>query len=223
MKSRLKHSLTLALLMSTLVLSACGKKENKVNSSGVAGSSPFYSGNPALAANPQIATQVQSIKNNVACMGGYRLTNDVSFFVQGGFVSGTTIAGQFQPGFLTNGTISQLYVGVSAFRDLMFVTKVTNGSQVVGFNVTLSFCELKSSSYYGYSSNLPSVISNERALTNFQAPYGIILDNNTYCGYGVVDLAKYTTIWSEKSANPYSPPGATIPTSFTKPTCNGQF
>ena len=221
MKSRLKYSLHLCLIVSALMLTACGKKENKVNSSGIAGSSPFYSGNPALQSSvgTTIVNQVQSIKNNVACLNGYRLTNDVSFYINGGYLTSTKIGGNWQTGFLTNGTVSKLWVGVSAYRDLMFVTQVSNGAQVIGFNVTLSFCELKNT----YSS-LPSIISNERALKNFQAPYGIILDSNTYCGYSVVDLAQYTYITSERNlSNPYSPPDAQVPTSFTKPTCNGQF
>lgn len=221
MKSRLNYSLHFALLVSALMLASCGKKENKVNSSGASSSSPFTSSNPALssAAGSTIINQVQSIKANVSCLNGYRLTNDVSFYVNGGYLSGTKIGGNWSPGFLSNGTISKMWVGVSAYRDLMFVTQVANGSQVVGFNVTMSFCELKNS-----YQNLPSIISNERALKGFAAPYGIILDSNTYCGYSVVDLAQYTTIVSERNlSNPYSPPDATVPTSFTKPTCNGQF
>lgn len=212
--------MNLCLIATALLLGSCGKKENKV-SSGIAGSSPFYTGNPALSGGTgsTIITQVQSIKANVPCNGGYRLTNDVSFYVNGGYVGSNKIGGNFQPGFLTNGQVNKLWVGVSAFRDLMFVTQVTNGSQVVGFNVTMSFCEMKSS-----SPGLPSIVSNERALKGFVAQSGIIVDSNTYCGYGVVDFAYNTYIVSERSlSNPYSPPDAWIQTSFTKPTCNGQF
>ncbi|MBC7714407.1 MAG: hypothetical protein H7177_13765 [Rhizobacter sp.] len=221
MKSRLNYTLHFCLLVSALMLASCGKKENKVSSNGVSGSSPFTMDNPALSGSvgSTIINQVSSIKSNVACLnGGYRLTNDVSFYVNGGYKSGTTIGGNWVGGFLSSGTISKMWVGVSAYRDLMFVTQVANGSTVVGFNVTISFCEMKSS--YG----LPSIISNERALDTFQAPYGIIVDSNTYCGYSVVDLAQNTSIISRRaSSNPYSPPDAQIPTSFTKPTCNGQF
>jgi hypothetical protein len=221
MKVRLKHSLNLCILASAVLLASCGKKENKVNS-GYTGASPFSTNNPVFNSpgGSTIVNQVQSIKANVACLnGGYRLTNDVSFYIKGGYVSGTKIGGNWTPGFYQEGSISKLWVGVSAYRDLMFVTQVANGATVLGFNVTISFCELKNS-----YSGLPSIISNERALEGFQAPYGIILDSNTYCGYSVVDLAQYTSIISRRSlSNPYSPPDAQIPTSFTKPTCNGQF
>lgn len=233
MKSRFKHSLNLLLVASALMLTACGKKENKVNSSGVAGSSPFYSGNPAFngTGGSTIINQVNSIKSNVTCLNGsYRLTNDVSFYVQGGYANGTnTIYGNFTEGFLTSGTINQLYVGVSIYRDLMFVTQVTNGGQIVGYNVTLSFCEMKNT-----SPTLPSIISNERKLSGFRAPWGINIGTKTSCGYGLVystgvgydnyGRPKATTIISEKNpSNPYSANTVEVPTSFAAPTCNGSM
>ena len=229
MKTRFKYSFSLCLILcAALMLTACGKKENKVNSSGVAGSSPFYTGNPALSgtAGTAIVNQVQSIKNSVSCLNGYRLTNDVSFYIQGGYGAGTnTIAGNFVEGFNTNGTINQLYVGVSVYRDLMFVTQVTNGSQVVGYNVTLSFCEMKSN-----PSTLPSIISNERRLRAFQAPWGINVITKSGCSFGLVASTgvgydnygrpKATYITSERNlSNPYSPPDAQIPTAFAAPGC----
>ncbi|MDO9183111.1 MAG: hypothetical protein Q7U04_11920, partial [Bacteriovorax sp.] len=143
---------------------------------------------------------------------------DVSFFINNGSISGTTIGGNWQPGFMSNGTISNLYVGVSYYRDLMFVTKVTNGGQVIGYNATLSFCDVPNA-----YPNFPPLVSNDRALVNFQAPSGIVLDVNTYCGYGVIDAAFNTIIVSQRSAtNPYTS-DYPVYTSFSKPSCNGQF
>ena len=225
MKSRFKQILTLSAITLTITLSSCGNKDNKVNSSGantgMSGSTPFTTSNPALGGGngSTIINQVQSIKANVSCLSGYRLSNDVSFYVNGGYIASNRIGGNFQQGFLTNGSYNKLWVGISAFRDIMFVTQVTNGSQVVGFNVTISFCELKNSNPY-----YPSIISNDRSLDSFNAPNGIILDSNTYCGYNVVDLAANTLIVSRKiPGNPGTPVDVQIPTSFTKPTCNGQF
>lgn len=216
MKSHLKHSLHLCLIVSALVLTACGKKANKVNSAAIGtGTSPFTAGY----APGEIINQMQSIKNNVTCMNGYRLNTDYTFHITGGAVSGTKIGGQWLQGVLSGGTVNKLWVGVGAYRDLMFVTQVANGSTVVGYNVTLSFCELKNS-----YPNYPSVISNERVIKNFNAPYGIILDQDTYCGYSVVDLAQQTYVTSERNlSNPMSPPDIQVPTSYTKPTCNGKF
>ena len=214
-----RNSLIKFTFLSLLVLlGSCGKKANTVNSSNLAGagSSLFYAGNSAFSSNPGIVTHVQNIKNGVTCLNGRsRLINDVTFFVTGGFQSGTKIGGSFQEGVLP-GDNSELHVGVSAFRDLMFVTKVTNGAQVLGFNVTLSFCDVANT-----YPNFPLLVSNDRRLTGFQAPSGIVLDMNTYCGYGVIDAALNTWITSQPSTQMTA--AFTFPTSFTKPYCNGQF
>lgn len=220
MKVRLKHSLHLCLIVSALLLTACGKKDNKVGT--YTGSSPFSTSNPVFntSVGSTIVNQVQSIKANVACLnGGYRLTNDVSFYVNGGVVSGSKIGGNWTPGFMTSGTVNKMWVGVGAYRDLMFVTQVTSGSKAVGFNVTLSFCELKN----GYS-GIPSLLSNERAIDSFQAQYGIVLGSDTYCGYNVVDSAQETSVISRRSSvSPQLTSDVRIFTSYTKPSCNGQF
>ena len=218
MKLRLKYSLQIILTACLLLLGSCGKK-NTVNSNGNNGTSPFYIGNPALSSSPQLVNQVQSMKSSTRCMQGARLTNDVSFYINGGSVSGTTIGGNWQSGFMSSGTINSLYVGVGVFGDLLFVTKVTNGGQVVGYNATLSFCGLPNP----MGGNFPALISDQRALINFQAPSGIVLDTNTYCGYGVIDYAGYTSIVSQRNSNPYSSQDFQVITSFTKPLCNGQF
>lgn len=218
MKSHLKHSLNLCLIVSALVLTSCGKKENKV-SSGISSSSPFYTGNSSLnsTAGSTIVNQVQSIKSSVTCLNGYRLTNDVSFYVQGGVLGANRIGGNWVQGFSpSGGTINKMWVGVSAYRDLMFVTQVMNGSSVMGFNVTLSFCEMKNS----YPS-LPSIISNERALTNFITPNGIFVSSTATCGYNVVSLSQQTYITSERDLNnPVSPAAVQVPTSYSAPRCN---
>ncbi len=220
MKLPLKATYKITALACLLLLGACGKKTNSVNSGAVpaVGSSPYNTNSPLSTLNPQIATQVQNIKSSVACLyGRTRLINDTSFYVSGGAMSGTTIGGGqqvWQQGFMANGTISDLYVGVSAWRDLMFLTKVTNGGQVVGYNVTLSFCEVPN-----YYANYPALVSNDRALLNFQAPKGITINTATSCGYGLIAAALDTVVVSQKSANnPYTS-DYPIYTSFTKPNC----
>ena len=222
MNLQLKYFLNIFLNVALLFLSSCGSKPNQVNSAAIGngnGSNPFYSGNPALNGNPNIINQYQSLRASVTCLSGRsRLNTDVSFYVSGGSLGGTKIGGNWQPGFMNNGSISNLFIGVSAFRDLMFVTKVTNGAQVLGYNVTLSFCSVPNA-----YPNYPELVSNSRQLVNFQAPSGIVLDTNTYCGYGVVDAAINTVILSKQSAsNPYTS-DFPIYTSFSKPTCNGAF
>ena len=216
MKSPIKHSLQLTLIATLLLIASCGKK-NTINSNGASGTSPFYVGNPALStgAGTAIIGQVQAVRASIGCLSGRtRLANDVSFYVNGGSVSATTVGGNWQNGFLTTGSISELYIGVSAYRDLMFMTKVTNGGQVLGYNVTLSFCDMPNA-----YPNYPALISNDRALVNFQAPQGITINTATNCGYGLIGAAINTVIVSQRSTtNPYTS-DFPIYTSFTKPNC----
>lgn len=200
-----------------LVLASCGGKENKVNSNTV-GTSAISFGNSALnsATGSTIVNQYNSVRSTVACLPGRtRLATDVSFFINGGSISGTTVGGNWQPGFMNTGTITNMYVGVSAFRDLMFLTKVTNGaSQVIGYNVTLSFCDV-ANAYPNY----PALVSNDRALVNFAAPNGITINTATSCGYGLIAAATNTVVVSQRSTtNPYTS-DYPIYTSFTKPNC----
>jgi hypothetical protein len=218
MKLHLKHSINLCLIVSALILTSCGKKENKVSPTGltnqISASNPLFSS----AAGTTIVNQVNSIKASMSCLNGYRLTNDVNFYVQGGVLGSNKIGGNWIEGFMpsTNGQVNKMWIGVSAYRDLMFVTQVMNGSTVAGFNVTLSFCEMKNA-----SASLPSVVSNERALTRFVTPNGIVVSSTATCGYNVVSLSQQTYITSERDLNnPYSPTAVQVPTSFAPPRCN---
>lgn len=208
MKLPVRHSLQITLTACLLLLGACGKKENKVNSNLNSSTSPISVNNPIFngSSGSTIVTQYNSIRNSVACLAGNRLTTDVSFFVSGNF-TGTTIPGnaQWQPGMMSSGTVTDMYVGVSYNRDLMFLTKVTNGgSQVLGYNVTLSFCEMQ------------YLISNDRALTNFRAPYGITINTATSCGYGLIAAAMNTLMTSQQTSIVQA---YTFPTTFTAPNC----
>ena len=162
-----------------------------------------------------IASQIEEIKENVSCKDGYRLKNDVSFYNDEKELSSNSIKGDWHSGSLTNGVASKLWVGISSFNDLMFVTQVINGGQVLGFNISLSYCEVKST----YSA-LPSLVSNERALDGFQTPNGITLQSSPKCGHNVISLAKNTTIISSKNLDTdYSGPEIKIPTTFVSPVC----
>lgn len=216
MKVNFKQSLNLLLVVSALVLISCGKKENKVSSS-VSSATPFSTGNDSLYTSEGsiIVNQVKSIKENMPCLTGNRLVKDVNFYVQNGSKGANRIGGTWTPGFSPQGgKINKMWIGVSAFRDLMFVTQVMNGSSVIGFNVTMSFCEMKNS-YAG----LPSLISNEREITAFSTPNDIIVESTARCGYNLVSLAANTQIISQKDlSNPYSTT-VQVPTTFAAPAC----
>lgn len=213
MKPLMKTSLLVTLITSSLIFTSCGKK-NVVNSG--SGSSYFNSSNSLFTSNSQFINQYNTIKNKVSCLPGrYRLSTDSTYYVSSGSYSQSTIYGQYQAGSINSGTVSEMYVGMSSFSDLMFVTKVTNGSTVVGFNVTLSMCSIPNS-----QGNYPALVSNDRSLTNFQASNGIKVNSSTSCGYGLVAAAYYTYMLSQRiPSNAYT---ADFPV-YTTFTNNGCF
>ncbi|MBP9679880.1 MAG: hypothetical protein KBD76_00630 [Bacteriovorax sp.] len=216
MKLLTTKTFSMTLLMGLLLLGSCGKKENKVNTNAYGSASPISNANTLFGgtAGTLIVNQYNSLRSSISCLPGRtRLANDVSFYVNGAF-TGTTVKGNWQPGFITTGIVSDMYVGVSAYRDIMFLTKVTNGGQVVGYNVTLSFCDVPNA-----YANYPALVSNDRALAYFQAPNGITINTATTCGYGLIAAALNTIVISQKSSsNPYTS-DYPIYTSFTKPNC----
>jgi hypothetical protein len=224
----------LILSMLLFQLSSCGKKsKNKTdadkpnNGTNVLpdGSSPIRppSTSPSLPTfgNDQLST-IQSIKNNFNCPGGQRLGTDYVYYTQGYNHNGsrTTIAGPFQEGNSPGGSSQKLYIGMSSYNDLMFVSKLTNGSQVVGYAVIVSYCS--------YSSNGFPYIDNSRRITGFNAPQGIVLDEDNFCGYGSVDSAQNTVAQSASIPFNYGGYQVTLPpyniyTTFRKATCNGSY
>jgi hypothetical protein len=207
MRSYYTRSIINTLIASALIMSGCGKK-NTVNTTN--GSS-----NPLLATSQSYGGTYLGLKSKMGCLAGrYRLTNDVTFSLNGvGNFSQSQIYGAFSQGAIASGTVTEMYIGMSAWRDLIFVSKVVNGG-TVGYNVTLSFCSMPNN-----PTTLPGIISNERPLTNFRAPYGIILNSNTNCGYGLVAMASNTAVDSNVIANnPYTLPFTAI-TTFSNQGC----
>jgi hypothetical protein len=95
----------------------------------------------------------------------------------------------------------------------MFVTKVTDNGKVIGYNVTISLCEVPNA-YLG----LPALVSDDRTLTGFQAPGGIVLAEAKDCGYGEIAFANNTTLLSQKSiSNPETTADFPVNTSFAQP------
>ena len=166
-------------------------------------------------AQTSIAGQMEEIKTSISCKDGYRLKADVKFYNDGKEISINKIKGEWHSGSLINGSANKLWIGVSSFNDLMFVTEVVDGEKVLGFNISLSYCEIKST----YSA-LPSLVSNERILDRFQTPNGIIIGSSSSCGLNVVSLASNTTIVSNKNLDiQNSELEIKIPTTFASPAC----
>jgi len=221
---------TFLLLSMTLHLSSCGKKsENKTNAnddsvsrttSGIPLSTQPNTTIPTFDSN-QIDS-ISTLKNNLQCPNGQRLSTDYVYYTQGYNHNGTrtTISGPFQEGSSPGGSSQKLFVGVSSYNDIMFVSKLTNGSQVVGYAVIISYCS--------YSSNGVPYIDNSRGISGFSAPQGIVLDEDNMCGYGSVDSAQNTRAQSSSIPFNYGGYNVQLPpyniyTTFRKTTCNGQY
>lgn len=216
----------LALVLLLGITSCGGDKKNKTSSSN-SNSSTVLNNNGNLSGtqytdntgyNSDQVSTINNIKSGVNCQYGARLSQDVIFSLQGGAYNSATIAGSWQPGSI-GGTVSKLYVGISAFNDLMFVSKITNGNNVVGYTVRLSMCP-----QYGGHNNIPYV-ANERPLSNFIAPNGITLSDSTVCGVSLVISAQNTTLDAaavQMNVNGYqtSLPPVKVPTTFYQPRCN---
>ena len=180
------------ILILGLMLSSCSDKKNKVKA-GPSGPG----GTPQL--GPTFDGQLGNIYGQVNCQYGTRLP-EIPFNISGG-AQGTQHAlyGNPQPGHI-GGQVTQVYFGRSGFGDVITVAKVANGPQVIGYNLSISFCEH------------PPLIVAGRNLHSPQIPYGIIIDDNTGCGHGFVDSAFVRFI-----ADPYQhTPAGYVDTSFTK-------
>jgi hypothetical protein len=226
--------LTLTFLM--VVQFGCGQT-NKTNSSNginangtIMGSNNLSIGaNPVANAggvNPSVAQSIQRFESQIPCQsGGQRIYKQ--FNSRQVYGNATTISAQFTDGAMPSTGESMVYVGVNMnSRDVIYLQKVAQGSSVIGFNATLSFCQI------------PYVVSSDRNLTNLTIR-SANLDTDAYCGFGSVDMAS-TTVYSVKDPSqsqpypfgcgggnyyPQNPFTATygICTNFAKVACNGRF
>ena len=145
--------------------------------------------------------EINNLSVQVQCFeGGTRVRTD--FYTQNVGYNTTQVAGPFIQGSLS-GTNSGDFIGVSAFGDIMVTSKMTNGSQVTGYNVAIFFCPAKNS-YTGAEILGPSVQINNLVTDQM----GIIINSNTTCASGSVDRA-VTQVSSSGSMYP-------IDTVFTK-------
>jgi hypothetical protein len=228
-------SRTLGLAVVLALAIACGDKSNTVGrgdnltpiNNDPLNPGDAYTNLPGFSA--EMNAQIQQIKGSTQCRQpngspSQRLTQDFTFRTRGFNPQGTrtNIYGPFEPGNV-GGTPTSLYVGLSTFGDIMIVSKVTNGSQVVGYNVTLSLC-----SYSGQDGT--PYIDNRRPVESFSASQGgITLDQDSHCGIGSVDAAIDTrtvmaamTAQNNMGMSIQLPPFVAV-TSFYKAQCNNMY
>ncbi len=204
-------------------LISCSKKSTESTTSNLYRGAPYDNMNIPQ----EISSIITQAKSHVQCGNGARLTNDVVFKTTTIPASGnrTTLYGPYSQGSI-GGNVSQIYVGISSFNDIMFIAKVTDGStNVLGYNVIISMCSQSGNDGTPY-------ISDQRALTDFavdeQRFGGIVIDSDNHCGAGSIDAARMTYLKSASYTYTYNGSQITLPpydvwTTFYKPTCNGQY
>jgi hypothetical protein len=171
--------LSLVVISSLILIISCGKK-----STGRLGYGPGYN-------IPQnIAINIQRYLDTYACPNGR--INPITFSASQyytGTGNSTQIQGNFQASPI-GGNSSSAYIGVNVgTRDIISISKMTDGNRVLGFNISLYLCRTVTQvqTYYGNitipiidQSRLPVVAGTDRPI--------IVMDPTT-CITGTVDQA----------------------------------
>lgn len=191
MGSKKLFSLTL-ILSAGLFFSSCGgKKSNKVNTNTISsGTSAISIGsNPINTAGLSSATiqAISSIEQRYSCpSGGSRIYKQ--FHTNQASGNMTTISANFTDGYSAGTSDGSVFIGANySSRDLVYVQKIVSGTQVTGFNLTLSFCQVA------------NVISSDRNLTGLRVQ-NMTMTTNTTLGYGTVDFAS-SFVYSVKDSS----------------------
>lgn len=223
------------LLVLVAILNSCGQSSSKKDGNVVNDSStwtntgryntPIYN-NPDV--NSGIQNQINQLKSQVGCVQGSdgtnqytgrRLQQNVTFSAQGyeqdGNSSTIDLVGQLNPGPIGSSGSQELYVGVSVFGDLLFVTKYANGFQAMGYTYTISFCESQVVDPY-YSISMP-IISDQNQVVQMTNDSQTILDASSYAANGQVDRADLTAYFQLNTSQynygntPYGSSGNVLP------------
>lgn len=155
---------------------------------------------------------VKSIVESLNCQYGSRM-HPVTFHIDASS-STSTISGTFMPGPHLTAPTGSMYVGVSAFNDVMFV----QGPEGSGsYNVTMFYCLQK-------AGNGVDFVSDKRSLSGFNAANGITLNDSTVCGVGQVTSAQNTSLETQAysvvvEGKTVSVPAAQLVTTFYPPRC----
>lgn len=170
------------LSVTAMLVVSCGsdKDKNTTNSSiaGVpVGTSPVF-GNPTTGGSQQDLNVWNSLKGSTSCAQGRM--EDLTFTLQSqGYSNGSTISGYLQSG-SASGTHQGGYYGKSANGDLVYVSKISNGT-ALAYNVVLSFCQ--------FSDGYTQYIGPNAQMNNFFVN-GLSLNNSGTCATGAVSAGQ---------------------------------
>jgi len=217
-KTNVNWKRAIGLTFVALALASCGGKKNTTSSS----ASPNTS-NPVTTPvqTPTIGYNSQALakaKSEIQCVQytdryygtvrtGRRVGQDYSFQFATGNASLTSLAINARlPAGNIPGSVASEFVGVGTFGDIMVVTKITNGSQLLGYNVAVSLCEIASS-----VNNKAYIDDSTQATEMIGVNNGISLSVGTHCNYGKVTAAS-TMIKLSSLSQP-------VPFAFYAPGC----
>ena len=134
----MKKFICVIILGHFFILQSCGDSNNKV------------SGEKDI---PYSAIQIGSIekikKANPCLYNATRLKQSISFssmnfnldsMIVSRDVEHSTIDTDFNPSIIQDGPVERIYVGKDLHKNLIFISKIINGTQTKGYNITLSLC-----------------------------------------------------------------------------------
>jgi hypothetical protein len=179
--------------LSGFMLFGCGKS-NQVNTT----SGGQFGDVLAPSTSPITTQNLAQVFASRPCSQGVRISESKFTSSQISF-AGDTLMGSFQPGYVS-GTDYDRYIGISSFSDILIVEKVSNGNQVVGYNVIVSLCE------YG------ELVKSGMQFNSIQFLSGITLTDNLNCNYGSV-LSSSSIMYPSNSLH-----NLQVETVFTVPT-----
>jgi len=113
-------------VLSALIF-GCGKN-NQVNTTSSGGGN--FNQVLAPSTSPLTSASLGQIYTSYPCNTGNRL-QELKFSTSQFNFSGDTLFANFAPGYLS-GSDYDRYIGVSQFKDIIVVEKISNGSQVIG-------------------------------------------------------------------------------------------
>ncbi len=166
--------LKVVLVSSLILILSCGKKST--------GRNPYINNLP-----PNIGGNIEKyLSGNNACNRIPVRTFSILTQPYSGSNNTSVIQGQPQSTYI-NGNVSNSYVGVSAFKDVILITKITSGQAVIGFNISLYLCEWKVTN--PYSGAQIDMITGYRLPVINSLLSQIIITDPKNCLMGSVDLA----------------------------------
>jgi len=168
----------LFIILTATLLFSCGKS-NKVTSAANGAYSTYSGRNPVTDyGTPEQNAYINEARSHYTCKNGGTRLEDVTFSTTT-IVSQTSISGSPMNNSVIAGTVANVYAGFSDYGDLMFVSKMTNGQSVIGYNVTVSFCPHN------------TLLTPGRAIVGFYASRITFTDSST-CGMPAILAASNT-------------------------------